>query len=96
MQMFGDVKQLLLDRAHKVSVERAENTFSEEMDFCKHFCYTCKINGLQYCSFLYGNSFQAVRSIADLVGEEELMEVMASLHKPEDTGPIFGYKLKVK
>ncbi|KAK4325026.1 hypothetical protein Pmani_004371 [Petrolisthes manimaculis] len=54
MQMFGDVKQLLLDRAHK-----------------------------------------AVRNIAELVGEEELMEMMASLQKPEDKSPMFGIKLKL-
>lgn len=42
MQMFGDVKQLLLDRAHKVSMDRVENTFSKEIkDTMLTVCLMC-------------------------------------------------------
>nr|XP_045603528.1 activating signal cointegrator 1 complex subunit 3-like [Procambarus clarkii] len=53
-QMFGDVKPLLLDRAHK-----------------------------------------AVRHIAELVGEEELIEMMTKLQVPQDMSSIFGANIKV-
>lgn len=53
-QMFGDVKPLLLERAHK-----------------------------------------AIRCIADLVSEEDLVEMMTTLQTPQDTSSMFGVNIKV-
>ncbi|XP_042220102.1 activating signal cointegrator 1 complex subunit 3-like [Homarus americanus] len=53
-QMLGDVKPLLLERAHK-----------------------------------------AVRNIADLVSEEDLVELMNNLHIPENTSTMFGANIKI-